>query len=152
MRPNGSAALLEWRRIRAVELIEQGESPGLVARILGVTPCSISRWRRLARQEGGLKAKPVPGRPTRLSEEQLGQLERLLLQGAVAHGWLNELWTAGRVATLIQRRFGIRYHPGHVGRILNDRLNWSSQRPQRQHPDGDDPDIARWVHCAVGRG
>jgi transposase len=145
MRPNGSAALLEWRRIRAVELIEQGESPGLVARILGVTPASISRWRRLARQEGGLKAKPVIGRPTRLSEEQLGELERLLLQGAVAHGWLNDLWTAGRVARLIQRHFGIRYHPGHVGRILNERLNWSSQRPQRQHPDGDDSAIACWV-------
>jgi transposase len=145
MRPNGSAAVLEWRRRRAVELIEQGESRGLVARILGVTPASISRWKALARQEDGLKAKPIAGRPTRLSEEQLGELERLLLQGAVAHGWLNDLWTTGRVAGLIQRHFGIRYHPGHVGRILNERLNWSIQRPQRQHPGGDDPAIACWV-------
>jgi hypothetical protein len=28
--------------------------------------------------------------------------------------------------------------------MLDDRLNWSSQRPQRQHPDGDDAALARW--------
>ena len=49
MRPIGSAAELERRRIRAVHLVEQGESPGVVARILGVHPTSLHRWRRLAR-------------------------------------------------------------------------------------------------------
>jgi hypothetical protein len=49
------------------------------------------------------------------------------------------------VATLIQRHFGLRFHPGYVSRMLNDRLNWSSQRPQRQHPDADDPAVALWV-------
>lgn len=145
MRPKGSAAELERRRTRAVELVEQGESPGVVARILGVHVGSISRWRRRARQEGGLQARRIPGRPPRLSDCQFAALERMLLEGAVAHGWLNDLWTAARVATLIQRQFGIRFHPGHVCRLLGDRLDWSSQRPQRQHPDGNDEAIALWV-------
>jgi transposase len=145
MRPKGHAAELERRRLRAVELVQQGESPGLVARILGVTPAAISRWRRLARQEGGLKARPIPGPTARLSDAQIGELERLLLEGAVAHGWLNNLWTGSRVATLIQRHFGVRFHPAHVCRMLKHRLNWSCQRPQRQHPDGNDAAIAAWV-------
>jgi hypothetical protein len=29
--------------------------------------------------------------------------------------------------------------------ILEKRLNWTRQRPQRQHPDGDDAAIALWV-------
>lgn len=151
MRPKGTLAVLEWRRNRAVELVEQGESRSTVARILGVTATSISRWRRRVREEGGLAARPIPGRPVRLSDSQISELERLLLKGAVAHGWLNELWTATRVAALIQRHFGIRFHPAHIGRMLRDRLNWSSQRPQRQHPDGNDAAIALWIREEFAR-
>ncbi len=144
MRPKGSAEELERRRIRAVELVERGEPPGLVARILGVRRSSLHRWRRLARQEG-LAAKPAKGPKPRLSEPQLRELEELLLKGATAHGWINDLWTAGRVAALIQRHFNVRFHPEHVRRILSRRLNWSSQRPQRQHPDGGDAATDPWV-------
>jgi hypothetical protein len=38
MRPKGSPEELERRRIRALQLVEAGESPHDVARILGVTP------------------------------------------------------------------------------------------------------------------
>jgi len=151
MRPIGSAAELERRRIRAVELVEQGESPRDVARILGVCPTSLHRWRRQARQERGLAAKPVKGPTPRMSDAQFGELEELLLKGAVEHGWINNLWTASRVAAMIQRHFGIRFHPEHVRRILNDRLNWSCQRPQRQHPDGNDAAIAPWLNEELPR-
>jgi transposase-like protein len=76
MRPIGSAAELERRRIRAVELVEQGESPSMVAHILGVHPTSLHRWRRQARQGLGLEARPHPGRRPSLSDEQVRQLER----------------------------------------------------------------------------
>jgi transposase len=92
-----------------------------------------------------LAAKPTEGPKPRLSDVQLAELEELLLKGATAHGWVNDLWTAARVTVLIQRHFGVQFHPEHVRRILNHRLNWSSQRPQRQHPDGNDAAIALWV-------
>lgn len=145
MRPVGSAAELERRRIRAVGLVEQGESPSVVARILGIQLTTLHRWRRQARLEGGLAAKPTEGRKALLSDGQLAELEQLLLPGATAHGWVNDLWTAGRVTALIQRHFGVQFHPEHVRKILKRRLNWSSQRPQRQHPDGNDEAIAPWV-------
>src|SRR5262245_48016523 len=87
MRSTGSAADLERRRIREVELVEQGESPDVVARILGIHPRSLSRWRRGARQEGGLKSKQHSGRPARLTAQDCQRLEALLMQGAEAHGW-----------------------------------------------------------------
>src|SRR5689334_20680452 len=103
MRPKGSAAELERRRLRAVALVQAGESPSDVARILGVAPSSLRRWRRLARQGGGLAAKPTFGPRPRLTDQQLDTLEALLREGAVAHGWPNHLWTAKRVAVLIRR-------------------------------------------------
>src|SRR3954447_9533482 len=96
-RPIGTAAELERRRCRAVELVSQGEPRVTVARFLGVHPKTLSRWVRLARRPNGLAPKPHRGRPAGLSDEQLRQLEQLLLQGAKQHGWHNQLWTAARV-------------------------------------------------------
>src|SRR3954467_4500232 len=144
MRPKGTAAELERRRRRAVELVEQGESPTTVARILGVRTASVHRWRRMARQTHGLDAKPIPGRPRQLSDYHLRKLERLLLQGAKKHGWPNQLWTADRVARLIRERFGLTYHPEHVRKILKQRLGWTSQKPQRRAREQNDKEVERW--------
>jgi transposase len=144
MRPKGTATELERRRRRAVELVEQGESPGVVARILGVCTTSLHRWRRMARQPNGLDARPVPGPTPGLSEYHLHKLERFLLQGAHKHGWPNRLWTAGRVARLIRDRFGISYHPEHVRKILKQRLGWTSQMPQLRAREQNDKEVERW--------
>ncbi|WP_337174669.1 winged helix-turn-helix domain-containing protein [Paludisphaera sp.] len=133
MRPVGTAQELERRRRRAVELMRRGESPSVVARILGVGRTSLYRWLALAEKSPeGLAARPHPGPRARLADEQVGELERLLLEGARAHGWPNDLWSAGRVAELVRRRFGVEYHVEHVRKILRRRLRWSSQRPQKK--------------------
>jgi transposase len=128
-----------------VQLVKQGESPTVVARVLGVAPASVHRWRRLARKRGGLRAKPVSGRPRRISDKQLRQLRVLLRQGAVAHGWSNHLWTAVRVAILIERHFGIKYHPEHVRKLLKQRLHWTSQKPQKHARERNDKEVERWI-------
>lgn len=139
-RPIGTAAELERRRRRAVELIEGGESPSTVARVLGVHETSVHRWRR----QGSLQAKPHPGPTPRLSAQQLVQLEQLLLQGAQHHGWPNQLWTASRVAAVIERHFHLTYHPEHVRKILKRRLHWTSQKPQLRAREQNDKEVERW--------
>jgi transposase len=144
MRSKGTAAELERRRRRAVALVERGEAPTVVARILGVTPSSLHRWRRMARQGQGLAAKPVPGAKRRLTDAQLQELEHLLDQGAPAHGFPNELWTSARVAQVIRRHFGVAYHPDYVRRLLLRRLGWTSHKPQRRDRERNDKEVERW--------
>jgi transposase len=144
-RPLGTAAELERRRQRAVTLVAQGEPRVRVARILGVHPKTLARWLRQAKQPDGLKARPHLGPRPGLSDNQLRQLEQLLLDGAKSHGWKNELWTAARVARLIERFFGRTYHPEHVRRILRQRLNWTSQKPRRRARERNDKEVERWV-------
>jgi transposase len=123
-RPVGTAAELERRRRRAVALVEQGEAPTTVARILGVNRNSLYRWRQLAKPGAqGLAAKPHPGPPPRLSDAQLAQLDALLRQGAQAYGWPDALWTARRVAAMIRRHFDVSFHPEHVRKLLKRRLH-----------------------------
>lgn len=69
----------------------------------------------------------------------------MLAKGSKAHGWHNELWTAARVARLIDREFGLDYHPEHVRKVLKRRLGWTSQKPRRKARERDDEEVARWV-------
>ena len=98
----------------------------------------------LTGQPNGLEAKPTRGPKARRSADQLGQLEQLLLQGAKAHGWHNELGTADRVSRLIQQRFDVSFHPEHVRKILKQRLHWTSQKPKRKVRERNDKEVERW--------
>lgn len=136
---------LERRRLRALRLLDQGLNQSEVARRLGVGQQSVSRWAQQAAQ-GGIEALRYPGRAGRkaqLSAEQLTRLEQLLFDGPEAHGYPTPLWTCGRVVHLIHKQFGIRYHPGHVWKILV-RLGWSPQRPVGQARQRDEPAIRQW--------
>jgi transposase len=126
--------------------MDQGESPTTIARILGVNRPSLYRWRHAARSHAdGLAAKRHPGPTPRLSDAQLARLEDLLRQGATAHGWANELWTAPRVSEVIRRHFGVSLHPEHVRKVLKGRLHWSSQKPHIPAKERDDEEILRWL-------
>ena len=139
MRPIGTPEELRRRRLRAVELVQQGESPEDVAHFLGCGRSSVYTWVKLAREAPGLlAAKPHPGPKPRLTADQLKELEGLLQQGAKAHGWRTELWTAARVAELIERHFKARFHPAHVRKVLKRRLHWTSLKPRRRAKERDE--------------
>jgi transposase len=151
MKPTPKALELERRRRHGVALMHQGESPTVIARILGVHRTTLYAWLRQEQQPGGLAAKPRRGNAPRLSDNQLAQLEQLLLQGARVHGWSNDLWTCDRIAELIRRRFGVNYHPDHVGRFLHARLRWSCQKPQRRARERNDKEVDFWKRCEFPR-
>lgn len=137
---------LESRRLQALEMLRQGLMPVEVARQLGVHRRSVRRWKAAARDGGrqALQARPVPGRPRKLTDAQRRQLEALLLKGALAAGFGTDLWTCARVAELIEQRFAVRYHPDHVGRLLHA-LGWSAQKPEPRAVERDEAAIGGWV-------
>ena len=145
MRPKGSAAELEARRRRAVALLRQGMGMSEVARQVGASPSSVKRWKEVTQQSGtqALAAKPHPGRTPRLSAKEKEKLLQLLLQGATAHGYAGQLWTLSRVAEVIEKHFGVHYHPAHVWKLLRG-CGWSAQKPQRRARERDEAEIERW--------
>jgi transposase len=103
-------AAREQLRLRAVDCFNAGVKNGQIAAELRVGKRSVERWRRAWRERGeaGVLSKGSPGRP-RLSEAQIGRLERELGRGPLVHGWADQRWTLVRVKTLIGRLFHVSY-------------------------------------------
>lgn len=138
---------LETRRQRAAQLFRRGQRQAEVARLVGVARQTVSRWYHLWRRGGrpALRQAPRTGRPPRLTTVQVRQIQRSLLQGARAHGYPTELWTLRRIADVIARCSGVRYHPGHVWRLLHA-MGWSRQRPARRAAERDEGKVQLWLN------
>lgn len=143
MRVKGSAQVLEYRRRKALELVDEGRSLNEVGNLLGCAPSSVMRWRN-ARDSGGedaLKVKIASGRPPRLTDRQKKTLLKILLKGPVAAGYRTDLWTTARIAEVIERKFGVRYHRDHIGKLMRQ-MGWSHQKPDRRASQRDEGKIA----------
>lgn len=79
----------------------------------------------------------------RLSEKQRQLLEKLLVAGPERIGYETPLWTCPRVADLIEREFQVRYHEGHVWKILVS-LGWSPQRPEGRARERNEEQVRQW--------
>ena len=136
---------LGHRRLRAARLLAKGVHQSEVARRVGVHRQSVSRWAQQLEAEGlhGLKKAGRAGRRPRLSAEDLKKIECGLKRGPEALGYETGLWTAWRVAHLIEEECGVRYHTSQAWRILRQ-LGWSCQRPVGRALERDEAKIRRW--------
>jgi transposase len=137
---------LEQLRIRAVRQVEQGSHPDEVAAGLGMTRAAVYAWLAKYREGGleALKARPVPGRPPKLSGSQLARLYGLVVGNDPRQlRFAFSLWTRAMVRELIRREFGVALSEVSVGRLLR-KLGLSPQRPlyraYQQNPEA----VARW--------
>ena len=107
---------------------------------------SVVRWKQAYQQNRrtGLRTKPIPGRPPRLTPGQTATLTKLLVAGAQQAGYATDLWTLRRVADLIEKRFGVHYGLTGARRLLLQRLEWTWQKPERRAMERKEEEIAKW--------
>lgn len=146
VRPRRDFAALEQRRRRAAELFEAGFKPAQVAEQLEASVQAASVWYRRWQEAGpaGMAGAGRAGRRPRLDGRARAAVEKALLEGPLANGYRNELWTLSRVAEVIARVTGVRYHPGHVWRLLQQ-LGWSRQKPRRWAMERDPDKVQAWL-------
>ena len=137
---------LQQRRKQAARLFGVGERLAAVARRLQVSRQSVSRWFRQWKSGGtaALRGAGRAGRAPRLQAAQLRQVDAALRQGARTHGFNTDLWTLARVARVIERVTGVRYHAGHVWKVLRA-MGWTLQRPARRARERNEEAIRQWV-------
>jgi transposase len=131
--------------LQALHLKQQGWCQRDIAEALGVRGETVSRWMARA-QDGGpeaLLARSGSGRPAKLSDAQKRLIPEFLWHGPEAYGFRGQVWTRARIASVIKDEFGVRYHKGHVGRLLQE-LRWTPQVPIKRALQRDEAAIRRW--------
>ena len=101
---------LEALRIRAVRNVQRTKAPRLLRELLVFTARTMYGW--LARYRrgglGGLKAKPLFGRPPKLNARAMQWIYNTVMQkNPLRLQFPFALWTREIVATLIKRKFNI---------------------------------------------
>jgi transposase len=127
---------MESRRLLAAQDLQRGLTQSQVARKFGVSRTTASRWCRALSGRGveALRKRRAPGRPSRLTAEQLAGVTEIYQAGPRAAGFDSDRWTTLRLAAAIDARFGVHYDPDHVGRIMH-RLGLRERQRQR-HREG----------------
>lgn len=114
----------EGRRLRALELYQQGWKQKHIAEALGVTCGAVSQWIKRVKEApedksmDALRRRKPTGAPSHLTLSQRDGLHDLLARGPEAWGFTDGSWTYKRVSEVIYRAYGVRYHESYVGRLL----------------------------------
>src|SRR5215470_12320258 len=145
-------ATLEAMRKRAVQSVQDGESPEDVARVLGISRSTIYNWLAQYRRGGwgALDAKPLSGRPPKLDGKKLKWIYDAVTKSPLQMKFEYALWTREMVAVLIKRKFNITLSLASVGRLLAQ-LGITCQRPLRRALERDEALVQQWLKTEYPR-
>jgi transposase len=136
----------EVRRRLAVTRVGEGWSPADTAAFLGVHVETVRKWVRKHKADGddGLAGTPHPGRTPFLTPEQEAEALGWLTRKPTEFGFRTDLWTATRVAQLIEEKFGVAFHPNYLREWLTKRRH-TPQKPARRAKQRNPVAIAQWL-------
>ena len=135
-------------RIQGVMLSLERHSVSDIAGLLHIHRSSVHAWISSwnAYGEMGLHEGHRSGRPSALTETDREQLSDIVESGPVAYGLQTGVWTSPVIAEVIEDEFGVRYHPGHVRKVLKG-LGFSVQRPTAKLVQADPRKQNKWTRC-----
>lgn len=139
---------LEEMRARAVRSVQNGQSPEIVAAALGINRTTIYDWLAKYRRGGwgALKAKPVPGRPPKLSGRAIKWIYDTVTQKSPLQLRFEfALWTREMIAKLIMDKFGVKLSASSVGRLLAQ-IGLTCQKPLHRALERDDALVQQWLN------
>jgi len=137
---------MEEIRIRAVQRVQDGESPEVVIKALGFTRACIYNW--LARYRAGgwhaLRTGEKSGRPRKLAGSQIAWIYNTIKDKDPQQLKLPfTLWTCEMIATVIKKQFSIKLSISSVSRLLRQ-LGFSPQRPLHRAYQQNPEAIEEW--------
>ena len=96
-------------RLHGVLLVAQGMSCPEVSRLLGDSPRTIEYWVGRFEERGlaGLVEGERSGRPRRVSDEQLAEIDSVLRQTPESVGISTGIWDGKGLAAFIKMRYGV---------------------------------------------
>jgi transposase len=96
-------------KLAALLLVLEGQRPGWITEVFGLTRMSLTRWMHQVNAQGirSLVPKPRPGRPPRLTAAVRRALAQHLEQSPQAFGLPRVQWDGPTLVVHLKRQFGI---------------------------------------------
>lgn len=138
---------LEEMRIRAVRQVQSGVSPEDITRSLGLSHPTIYNWLASYRDGGmqALKAKPVPGRPSRITGPMMKWIYDTIVQKSpLQFRFEFALWTREMIREVIFKKYKLRLGLSSVSRLLKQ-LGLSCQRPIFKAWQQNEQQVKNWL-------
>lgn len=139
--------MLTELRKRAVASVQEGQSPEVVTKALGINRVTIYGWLSRYRQGGwhALDAKKRGGRKPKLDGKAMQWIYKTIAdKNPLQLKFAYALWTAKMIGELIHQRFGIQLSKASVCRLLAQ-LGLTPQRPvwraYQQKPEA----VEKWL-------
>lgn len=141
-----SQELRTVRRLETILLNDEGYTSGEIAHKLNASRQQVSLWLKTYSESGieGLYEGERPGRPSALSFGEMETLCGIIDSGPVAYGLDTGVWTSPVIRDVIVEEFGVKYHEGHVRKLLKQ-FGFSVQRPKRLLALADEQKRREWV-------
>jgi transposase len=141
-------------RLHGVLLVSQGVSTGQVAEYFGEDPATVYRWVKRFNQSGfsGLQEGERPGRPPRLSQEQLEQVAWDLREKPESFGYQQNLWDGKLLSHHLQEQFGVELRVRQCQRLFRQ-LGFRRRKPRPLIAHADPEEQAKYKKTApTGKG
>ncbi len=121
-------------RLLAALLRKEGRTFSEISSFLKYPLTTVRDWLIRLQSEGISRKCNIkqPGRPKRLTDEQIENIKPILSKSPLEQGFPFIIWTTKLVMQLIQMLYNISYKPDQVRRILH-RIGFSCQKPRPSH-------------------
>lgn len=121
-------------RLLAALLRKEGMTYQDIAERIKYPLMTVADWCRRMHEEGIQRRYSVkqPGRPRKLTAEQLKELESVLSKAPIGEGLPFLFWTTKLVMYYIEKEYGVVYNFPQVRNILH-RMGMTCQKPRPQH-------------------
>jgi len=129
-------------RVFCVNMVVGGSTPEQVAQSGGVTSVSVSNWVKSADEKGfeSLQNKEIPGRPKKLSEKIIAEIDKILQKDPNKYGF--KVWDGPSLSSYIYNKYGIEYSVRQCQRLFH-KLGYSKIRPRTFPSKGNEDSDAR---------
>jgi transposase len=133
-------------RIQGILMSLDGLTTSQIADRLKVHRSTVPLWIEHWNEHGeeGLWEGQRSGRPSEVDESMRQRVCDILDSGPVAYGLDTGIWTSPMIGQILQEECGVRYHPGHVRKLLK-RWGYSVQRPTTRLVQANMKERRKWV-------
>lgn len=116
-------------RVSAVNAVLSGQSSLQVCKWFGISSRSLNGWVKKVDEQGfeSLKDKSRPGSPSKLSKEQLTEIDKMIQTSPESYDV--KVWDGPSLSSVIKRQFGINLGVRQCQRLFH-KLGFSKIRPQ----------------------